>query len=191
MSRHNRSKHRSALPPQPQLSNPAGVGVVSKVEASLLSRDVFKGIFEQALDLARTAPDVDGTIGPRALFIYTKSLRDEERNDSAMKFVSISWKNELHKEVVRMRIHEKAEQEGASAVALVMPAETSDLHERRSLISGATPHLRADASVTYTFDKATKTFIFSEIAWRDEPVSSFFLEGIFGASGKTKAGVTK
>jgi hypothetical protein len=177
MSRHNRRNHRSALQPQPQLSHLTAVGLDDKIRVPRPSHDVFKPVFEKVLDVAKSKLYTTGAIGMTALFVYGKAP-EGSLNASATP-VSLRYTDEFHKEAVRRKIREKVVAEGASAVVLLLP-DSSD-REGIFLISGAMPGMTADASITYTFDKATKTFSFSEMAWRDESVSNFFLEGLFSA----------
>lgn len=185
----NRRRHSTPLQANAPLSHPAApAGAESNTQAQLLRREVFKPLFEKILDLAKGALFANGTIGPMALFVYGKGLQDEELKESATKVVSISWKTEFQKEAVRMRIHQKAELEGASTVVLLIPAKAAGPHEGTLFVSGVMPGMAADASITYTFKKETKTFNFSEMTWRAEPVRNFFLEGIFSASGNKEGG---
>jgi hypothetical protein len=175
MARHNKQKHSIPLQ-SPPLSDPAVLnGAGSK--PPLLPREVFKSLFEKALDLAKSKLHTTGRIGATALFVYG-GAPEGSLNENAT-HVSLSYKDEFHKEAVRRKIHEKVDAEGASAVVLLVPAHPG--RERAFLISGTMPGLTAGASVTYTFDKATKTFSFSELVWRDEPIRVFFLEGLFSA----------
>ena len=137
--------------------------------------EVFKPLFEKALAVAKSKLHTTGRIGATALFVYGKASEGSLNQNVTQ--VSLSYKDEFHKEAVRRKMHEKALAENASAVVLLVPA----LRDRESafLISGAMPGITADASVTYTFDKATKTFSFSELVWRDEPMRDFFFEGLF------------
>jgi hypothetical protein len=147
-----------------------------------LVQGLFKPLFEKAVAVAKSALYAAGTIGPTALFVYGENLKDEELSKSATKSVSISWKDESHKEAMRKRIREKAELEGASAVVLLIPGESAGSQEGTLLIAGVTPGMTANASVTYTFDKETRTFSFSNLAWRDQSVRDFFLEGLLSAT---------
>jgi hypothetical protein len=179
MSRRNKPKHSVTLQSHPPLSARAVLnGADSK--APLLPREVFKPVFEKALNLAKSKPHATGRIGATALFVYGKAP-DGSLNENAT-HVSLSYKDEFHKEAVRRKIHEKVVAENASAVVLLVPAPPG--RESVFLIAGAMPDLIAHASVTYTFDKATKTFSFSELVWRDEPIRDFFLEGLFSAGNK-------
>jgi hypothetical protein len=177
MSRRNKQKQEIRPPARPLPPEPA-VGVESQTRPR---RDLFKPLFEKACDVAKSALQVARAISPIALFVYGKHLKHEQLKESATKVVSLSWKNEFHKEVVRMRIQEKARAEGASAVVLLTPGPGGP-REGTFLISGAMPDMVADASVAYTLDRETGTLLLSEMVWGDQPVPNFFLEGLFPLS---------
>ncbi len=176
MSRHNRRRHSVPLQAHASPADPAVFNGAHR-KVPLLPREVFKPVFEKALAVAKTKLDFTGRIGATALFVYGKDP-EGSLNENAT-HVSLSYKDEFHKEAVRRKIHEKVNAEGASAVVLLVPGPPD--REGTFLISGAMPGMTAGASVTYTFDKATKTFSCSEMVWRDEPVRNFFLEGLFSA----------
>jgi hypothetical protein len=181
MSRRNKRKHSIPLQADTPLSGSAVVnGADSKTP--LFPREVFKQVFEKALDVAKGKLHTTGRIGTMALFVYGKDPEGRlKENDTQL--VSLSFKDEFHKETVRRKIHEKVVAEGASAIVLVVPIPPG--REGGFLISGAMFDMTANASVTYTLDKTTKTFSFSEMAWRDEPIKDFFLEGLFSARNGT------
>jgi len=114
-----------------------------------------------------------------ALFVYGKGLDGKALEESTTQAIFIRWKNESHKEAVRRRIQEKAALEGACAVVLLLPGEAAELRPGTLLITGVASRTAAEASVTHTFDKETRTFTFSEFRWRDQPAPNFFLEGLF------------
>lgn len=185
MSRRRKPKHSIPLQAHPATSDrsvPAGGGIERTMQPSVLPQDLFKPLFEKALDSAKSALHAAGTMGFVALFVYGKGLKDGKHEESTVKIVSVRWKNESHKEAVRMRIHEKAELEGASAIVLLMPGEAAGPREGTLLIAGVMPGMTANATVAYSFDKENRTFSFSELAWRDEPKQNFFLRGLFGAA---------
>ena len=175
MSRHNKRKHGIPLQSPPASDSAVLSGADSQTPLPL--REVFKPVFEKALSVAKSKLHTTGRIGATALFVYG-GASEGSLNEKAT-HVSFNYKDEFHKEAVRRKMHEKAVAEKASAVVLLVPA----LRDRESafLISGAMPGLTAHASVTYTFDKTTKTFSFSELVWRDEPIKDFFFEGLFSA----------
>jgi len=47
------------------------------------------------------------------------------------------------------------------------------------VFSGATPHVRASAKVTYVLEKEAKTLSSWEMRVSAEPEETFFLEGVF------------
>jgi hypothetical protein len=172
MSRHNKRKHSIPLESPPPSDSAVLNGADSKTP--LLLREAFKSIFEKALAVAKSELRTTGRIGATALFVYGRAPEGSLNENTT--HVSLNYKDEFHKEAVRRKIHEKAVAENASAVVLLVPA----LPDRESafLISGAMSGLTAHASVTYILDKATKTFSFSELVWRDEPIKDFFFEGL-------------
>jgi hypothetical protein len=121
MPRRSKRKHRTPLQAQaatPGRSVPAGGGTERTIQPQVPSQDLFKPLFEKALHSTKSALHAAGTIGPTALFVYGKCL-EEDLGKTATKIVSIGWKNESQKEAVRMRIYQKVELEGASAVVLL------------------------------------------------------------------------
>jgi hypothetical protein len=120
-----------------------------------------------------------------ALFVYGKDPAGRLKEPSTQ-VVSLNYKDVFHKDAVRKKIHEKVVAESASAVVLLLPVASG--RESTFLISGVMPGMTTEASVTYTFDKATRTLIFSEMVWRDEPVRDFFLEGLFSESDRPETG---
>ena len=177
MSRHNRRKQSTPPEAHAPLSRPDGVTAVRKTEEALLQREVFRPLFEKALAVAKNRLDTTGRIGATALFVYGKA--PEGGPSGKTTHVSLSYKDEFHKEATRRKIREKVLAENASAIVLLVPALPSG--EGTFLISGAMPGMTAGASVTSTFEKSTKTFSFSELVWRNEPIRDFFLEGLFSA----------
>ncbi len=175
MSRQN--KRQQSVAPHPETSNRSvsDVGVITPVMPFQPSpQDLFKGLFEKALDAATRLLPAAGPVTPMVVFVYGNAL---ER--ITMQAVFMRWKNESHKEAVRRTIQEKAAQEGATAVVLLLPAQAARLQPGTLSITGVAPRMAAEASVTYTFEKETRTFTFSEFAWRDTPAPNFFLGGLF------------
>ena len=134
-------------------------------------------LFQRAVAIAKKQLDVTGTIDPTALFVYGENFEDAE--ESATKVVSIGWKDEIQKEIMRTRVHEKAQRENASALVLLMPVHASPAHKGQCVLSGAAPRQRAEASLTYALDGESNAFIFSELTWREGQAGDFFLEGLF------------
>jgi hypothetical protein len=130
--------------------------------------NALKEAFERAADRARNELVSSGKIGPRVFFVHL---------NGTMKVVSLSLTDELHKELLKTRIREKALAENASAVLILAEGE----HKKPGtiIISGAIPGTRASARVEYTFDKNTKTITSWEAHWLDNPLQNAFLDGIF------------
>ncbi len=130
MSRRSKRRHRVTSQMQAAASA-AGVPASDKIEIStpppLRSQEVFRVLFQKAVAVAKNQLNATGRIDPTALLVYGKNFKDAE--ESTTRVVSIAWKNELHKEVVRTRLREKTEQENVSAVVLLMPVHASPAHE--------------------------------------------------------------
>jgi hypothetical protein len=148
-------------------------------------REMFKAVFEKILAMVNNRVSFTDRVAPLAIFVFENGDGKGVGVESGhMKTVLLSWRTEFHKEIVRKRIHDKASHEGASAVILLTdarpPARSGNhLQQGTFLLSGATLHVNACASVAYAFDGQSRSFSFSEIVWLDEPVKDFFLDGIF------------
>jgi hypothetical protein len=178
MSRRRKPKHSAPL----HADSPASPHADGKMQPPL-SREAFKPLFEKALAIAKSKLQATGTIGTTTLFLYAKS--PEGSPEDKITHVSVSYKDAFHKEAVRQKIRNKVSAEGAYAVVLLASGPRG--REGNCLISGAKPDATAVASITYTLDKETKTFNFSELVWRDEPVRNFFLAEIFSAPATREA----
>jgi len=110
-----------------------------------------------------------GRIAAAALFVYDTS---PEAHRTTM--ISLTWRNELHKEAVRQRVREKALMESAYAVVVV------NTEGRTLVISGKTStNVPLSASVDYAYQKDERVVSRWELQWLDKPVTDFFLEGVF------------
>lgn len=138
-----------------------------------MSRRPLRDLMGNALHFAATGWQYSGNIEPTALFLYGKDLAD--LNENTTKVVSINWKNELHKEIIRTRIREKAEFENASAVVLFLPSNMSGPGRGTLLITGAVRSAMETAAVNFVFDTGDRTFSFSDMTRVDEPADTFFI----------------
>ena len=59
-----------------------------------------------------------------ACFVYEGAVKQDGSKPADIKTVSLSWKTEFQKELIRKRIREKALREEATAVVIVTDAET-------------------------------------------------------------------
>ncbi len=124
---------------------------------------------EQATALVKVEIVSRGRIGTMAFFVHT---------DGAMKAVTLSVRDNLHKEIVIRRIREKAHVEEASAVLVLTEAK-----DGRIMLSGVTPGMGIAASVDYAFDTKARAITSWQMRWLDRPVTNVFLEGIFEKAG--------
>jgi hypothetical protein len=122
-----------------------------------------------------------------ACFVYEGAVKQDGSKPADIKTVSLSWKTEFQKELIRKRIREKALREEATAVIIVTDAETAAAPERQAnsskrrraiVISGASQTASATATITYTIEGEAKTVSFGEMQWLTGPSYNFFLEGI-------------
>lgn len=88
---------------------------------------------------------------------------------------SIFFKDELHEELLKRRVREKALAENASAVLLLTAGERPG----PIALSGTAPGMRVSARVDYVLDKNTKAITSWEPHWLDNPLKNAFLDGIF------------
>jgi len=174
--------------PTPAVSPPAGAAA-NHAKVSLPA--VLKAAFERAADMAKRALGSQGTVAPMAVFAYKGEPGHQEGNGDEFKSVSLVWRTELQKETIKRRIKEKASAERASAVVVLTRAETEGAGARAKassqqkgmlVFSGATPHVRASAKVTYVLEKEAKTLSSWEMRLSAEAGETFFLEGVFSAS---------
>jgi hypothetical protein len=141
--------------------------------------------------MAKKALGSHGAVTPMAVFAYKGEPGQREGNGDEFKSVSLAWRTELQKETIKRRIKEKAAAERASAVVVLTRAETEGAGARAKaspqqkgvlVFSGATPHVRASAKVTYVLEKEAKTLSAWEMRLSTETGETFFLEGVFSPS---------
>jgi hypothetical protein len=135
-----------------------------------------------------------------AVFVYPPDTGEGAEGASdqggAVKTVALSNRSELQKEAVRKRIREKVAAESISAVILMMDGKKERAGRTTGnqttvagsiTITGVMPSAGASASVTYTFDKGTKTFTTWDFRWLDSFVDDYFLQNVFGTDGSNAA----
>ena len=183
MSRRRRKK--KVITPQPP-SPGVTTAVASDPRAPSPSQQkAFKAVFEKVLAMVNNRVSFTDRIAPLAVFVFENGDRKGDGLENGdMKAVSLRWRTEFYREIVRKKIHDKAAHEGALAVVLLTdarsPTRSANFLQRGTfLLSGATLRANAGASVAYTLDEQSRFFSFSEIEWLDEPVGDFFLDGIF------------
>jgi hypothetical protein len=183
MSRRRRKK--KVITPQPP-----SPGVTTAVASdhrvpSPSQKEIFKAVFEKILTMVNNRASFTDRIAPLAVFVFENGDgKGDGLETGDMKAVSLRWRTEFYKEIIRRKIHDKAAHEGALAVVLLTdarpPTRSGNFLQRGTfLLSGATLLVDACASVAYTLDEQSRFFSFSEIEWLDEPVEDFFLDGIF------------
>jgi len=131
--------------------------------------DAFRAIVENTTERVKDDLASTGRIIPTVFFAYP---------DGTMKVVSFSFKDDLQKDTLAIRIREKALEEGTCAVLVLTE------HERpgTAILSGTTNGIHISVLVNYSYDKETKTVASWKITWHKEPVHDILLEGIFDKS---------
>jgi len=128
-----------------------------------------------------------GGAGTMACFVYEGAVKEDGSKPADIKTVSLSWKTEFQKELIRKRIRDKALREEASAVVIVTDGETAAPRERQNgsskrrralVITGASQSAHATVTIPYTIEGETKAVNFGEMQWLNGPSYNFFLEGI-------------
>jgi len=132
-----------------------------------LMTDAFKVAFERATDSAKNELAFSGKLGPEVFFVYT---------DNTMKVVSLSFKDELHKELLKTRIREKALAEEAFAVIILTEMDNEG---HKLVLSGVSPGMKASVCVNYRFDNESKTVTLWKINWLNQPFQNVLIDGIF------------
>jgi hypothetical protein len=149
-------------------SSNVSMGADRRMPVPPLMTEVFKEVFERAVDRAKNELASSGRIGPTVFFVYTNGM---------IKVGVLAFKDELHKGLLKKRIREKALAENASAVMILTEGEGE--RPGTIILSGAAPGMRASARVDYAFDRKTKTITLWETRWLDRPLQNAFLDGIF------------
>ena len=147
--------------------SPFAVNVHRETKTSPVLPDVLKGAIEKAADWSRTGLASEGKIRPMVFFVH---------EDGTMKTASLSFKDELHKELLKTRISEKALAENAVAV-IILTDMVSEGH--KVVLSGVSPGMKASAYVDYGLDNGSKTITLWKINWMSQAVQNIFLDGIF------------
>jgi hypothetical protein len=155
------------LAPNFATPSPFSADVHRETKTSPVLSDAFKGAIEKAADWSRTGLASEGKIRPMGFFAH---------GDGTMKAVSLSFKDELHKELLKTRIREKALAE--QAVAVIILTEM-DNEEHKVILSGVSPGMKTSAYVDYGLDNGSKTITLWKINWMNQAVQNIFLDGIF------------
>ena len=155
------------LVPDSATPSPFSVDVHRENKTPPVLSDAFKGAIEKAADWSRTGLASEGKIRPMVFFVHA---------DATMKAVSISFKDELHKELLKTRIREKALAE--NAIAVIILTEMDD-EGHKVVLSGVSPGMKASAYVDYGLDNGSKTITSWKITWMNQAVQNIFLDGIF------------
>ena len=185
---HTKGDPNTPNSPAPAGPPPAGVAA-NNAKVSLPG--VLRAAFERAADMAKRALGSQGRVASMAVFAYKGEPGRRESDGDEFKSVSLAWRTELQKETIKRRIREKVSAERASAVVVLTRAETEGGGARAKaspqqkgvlFFSGATPHVRASAKVTYVLEKEAKTLSSWEMRLSGEAGETFFIEGVFSVS---------
>ena len=155
------------LVPNSATPSPLSVDVHRETETSPVLSDAFKGAIEKAAAWSKTGLASEGKIRPMAFFVY---------EDGSMKTASLSFKDELHKELLKTRIREKALAENAVTVIILTDM---DYEGHKLVLSGVSPGMKGSACVDYNFDKGAKTVTLWKISWLNQRFQNVFIDGIF------------
>jgi hypothetical protein len=161
--------HPEPPPLVPNSANPSpfSVDVHRETKNSPVLSDAFIGAIEKAADWSRTGLALEGKIRPMVFFVHA---------DGTMKTVSLSFKDELHKELLKTRIREKALAENAIAVIILTEM---DNEKHKVVLSGVSSGMKASAYVDYGLDNGSKTITSWKINWMNKAVQNVFIDGIF------------
>jgi hypothetical protein len=155
------------LVPNSATPSPFSVDVHRETKTSPVLSDAFKGAIEKVADWSRNGFASEGKIRPMVFFVHV---------DGTMKAVSLSFKGELHKELLKTRIREKAVAENAFTVIILTEMDNEG---HKVVLSGVSPGMKACAQVDYRFDNESKTITSWKINWMNQAVQNIFLDGIF------------
>jgi hypothetical protein len=155
------------LVPNSATPSPVAVDVHRETNTSSVLSDAFKGAIEKAADWSKSGLTSEGKIRPTVFFVHA---------DGTMKAVSLSFKDELHKELLKTRIREKALAENAIAVIILTEMDNEG---HKVVLSGVSPGMKGSARVDYDFDKGAKTVISWNMSWLNQPFQNVFIDGIF------------
>jgi hypothetical protein len=157
-------KHSPSSIPAPK-DLPPEVASETNREASVPSEGLLK-IFEKAVDRVKSDLGSKGRITPTAFFAYA---------DDDMKVVSLSFKNDLQRDLRIERIREKVLTENAWAVLVLTEVEPMSV----AILSGVTSGEMASALLRYDLGAGTKDLASFRMSWVNHPARNIFLEGIF------------
>lgn len=177
----------AASPSRPAVSPPEGLSGPPAGQVRTGAALEFAPLFERIAATIRKELGSAGGAGTMACFVYEGAVKEDGSKPADIKTVSLAWKTEFQKELIRKRVRDKALREEASAVVIVTDAEAATASERQNssskrrraiVISGAGRNGNATAMIPYTIEGETKTVSFGEMQWLNGPSYNFFLEGI-------------
>lgn len=159
------------VPPGSTVPPPAPVAAERRAHVPQMS-DAFKSIVERATERAKSDLASKGKLGQMAFFVH---------EDGTMKVVSLTFRDEIQKEVLIKRVREKVAEEKAGAVLILTAAEPE--RQGTAVLSGAMPGQIVSARLEYSYDKKAKTVTSWKVSWLDRPVHAAYLNGLFGKTG--------
>jgi len=190
MSRRRRKRPgtpEGVSPPRPEVRSPGGPSGPSAGVPRTGAAAEFGPVFERIAAIIGKKLGSAGAAMTMACFIYEGAVKEDGSKPADIKAVSLSWKSEFQKELVRKRVREKALREEASAVVIVTDGETVSAGERQNnsakrkraiVLCGAGQNGNATATIPYTVEGEQKSVSFGEMQWLNGPSYNFFLEGI-------------
>jgi len=118
---------------------------------------LLKTLLQEVADKAKAELASKGRVTAKAFFVY--------EDETAPKTVSValSFRSEQQKDALYQRIRDKASQEGARAVAIMLTGEAGLL-----TLTASTGQVRAAASIRYLFDGKSKTVTRWDMQWQNE-----------------------
>ena len=149
-----RRRHRgSGIKKQPPVADRAERAEVNPPEMPLSLRSLLQEVADRAkVELASS-----GRIAAKAHFVYG------DEPGSKMVSVALSFRSEQQKDALYKRIREKAAEEGARTIVVVLNDRPGHL-----TLSAVTAEARIGASVRYLFDGKSKTVTRWEMQWQNE-----------------------
>jgi hypothetical protein len=159
--RRNRQKkpHQEIEP-----SSSSQVQQADSPETKPVLSDGIRTVVEKSADGAKFELGKTGTITPKAIFVYGDGSSGSVEKTTV---VSLIWRNDFHKDVLRRNIREKALQEDAQAVILLCVSPGKGAGVLRLLVTAR--GVNAMVSVDYVFDPKAKIVSHWDLRWLDNP----------------------
>jgi hypothetical protein len=126
--------------------------------------DGIRTVVEKSADGARFELGKTGRITPKAIFVYGDGSSGSVEKTTV---VSLIWRNDFHKDVLRRNIREKALQEDAQAVILLCVSPSKEAGVLRLLVTAR--GVNAMVSIGYVFDPKAKIVSHWDLRWLDKP----------------------